>query len=152
MKPPNMEDTLVDFFESQQAADGDIDFFAWSVGEDGSDVVALGIRYVEPTGPSVYVAVLLAALTHYWGVDYWHHLGDVFLQQSIKQSFVSILQADEIDVAFEIGVLSLVAPVRARELFFSRGNVRRHQPKQSKLAAFLFGERAALVEQGILEQ
>src|SRR5882724_253435 len=80
------------------------------------------------------MTVAPAAIADGGRVNDRHHLGDVLLQQSIEQRFVTILKAIEKDIALKIILFALVVLVNARQLFFDSRRVIGQQPEQAKLS------------------
>src|SRR5688572_17517127 len=97
------------------------------------------------------MAVLPAAVTDCRRVDDGHHLADVFLQETIKERFVAILQSRQEHIALEVTLFSLVVFVGAGELLFDCGTVRWKQPQKPELSSLVLGKRTALVEQRIVQ-
>src|SRR6185436_13843600 len=132
--------------------DHDADVLRPEIRERRVDRVALRIRNVQAARPAVDAAIGLARLPDHRGVDDRHHLDQVLAEQPVERGLVAILQRHQVDVAFEVGRLLAIVAVDARELHLGRGHARRQQSVQAELAALVLGERAALVEEGLVEQ
>jgi hypothetical protein len=85
-------------------------------------------------------------------VDDWHHLGDVLLQQPVKEGLITILQSGEKDISFEVVRFTLVVSVYASQLFIDRRRVIRKQSQQTKPATIFLSKGTPLVKQRIIEQ
>src|SRR5689334_20316396 len=97
------------------------------------------------------MAVLPAAFTDRRRVDDRHHLTDVFLEETIKEYLVAILQGREEHVALEIALFSPIVFVSASELLLNCRTVQWQQSQQPKLAALSFGKCTAFVKQGTVQ-
>src|SRR5688500_9158346 len=98
------------------------------------------------------MAVLPAAFSNCRRIDDGHHLTDVFVQQTVKECLVAILQRRQKHIAFDIAVFSLVVFVGASELFLDSGTMHWKQSRKAKLASLIFGKGAALIQQRVVQQ
>src|SRR6476660_4032321 len=85
--------------------------------EHRKNILTMRIRNVEAPGPPKYVTVLATTLTHGWGVDDGHHLGDVLLQKPVEKRLVAVLQRRQKDIALQIIFFEQKIFVGASQLF-----------------------------------
>ena len=85
-------------------------------------------------------------------VDDGNHLLRVFLHQPVEERLIAILQGRQEDVLLERVRFALEIPVDAPQLLLDRENPRGQQAAQPEHVALEFGERRALVEQGVGQQ
>ena len=95
---------------------------------------------------------LLARFADHRCVDDRHHLVDVIVEEAEEQRFVPVLQADEVDVAFERRLLDAKVLIHPGQLLVHGADGRWHQPVEAELCALRRRERRALVREGIAEQ
>ena len=97
-------------------------------------------------------AIFEAGLADGRRVDDGDHLLGMLLHQPVEERLVAILQGGEEDVLLERIRLAPEIAVDALQLFLDREHPRRQQAAQSQRVALAFGERRALVEQGVGQQ
>ena len=98
------------------------------------------------------MAVELARLADRGRIDDRHHLFQVVGHHAVEERLVAVLQAHEVDVALEVGVLPAVGLEHARDLLVEGEDVRRQQPAQSQGDTLGRGERRPFVQQRIAQQ
>ena len=107
----------------------------------------------RPRGAAVDVRELLARLADDRRVHDRHHLVDVVVDQAEEQRLVPILQARQMDVPLEVGLLGREVLVDARQLLVHGADRRRHKARRGRAASrSAGGERGALVGERIAEQ
>src|ERR1051325_335142 len=96
---------------------------------------------------------ILAATFAYGGrVDDRHHLRDVFLQETIEESLVAVLQRSEEHIALEVGLFSPIVLVSSSQLLLNRGRMGWEQTGKTKLTSFILRKRAAFVKQWVVKK
>ena len=78
-------------------------------------------------------------------VDDGEHLGEVLLDERVKQDLVSLLETPQVRVLRERRRLALEGDVRPLELLVDRRDVWRQEPVEAEGDALVLGERRALV-------
>lgn len=116
------------------------------------DPVLVRIGDEETAGAAIDVGELLARLAHGRGVDDGQHLGQVVVQQTVKERLVGVLDIAQIDVLVQIVAKRHELAVGTLGLLFDGLDILGQQPFQIEAAALLAGEGAALVEQRCLQQ
>ncbi len=115
-----------------------------------SMLVGIAEKYSARLTPDF--AEALASFADRRRVHQRHHLFDIALQYGVKQGFVRVLQVPQVGIASEISltiVQRLKTPLR---LIFEIADMRRQQPVQRKVGAFIFSERRSLVQHGKINQ
>jgi hypothetical protein len=80
------------------------------------------------------------------------HFFNVVEEKPLEEDFVGILQSAQIDMPLKVIGLSLVGLVRADYLLIEVLDVRRQDPVQAKLAAFVRGERRAFIQHWAVQE
>ena len=106
----------------------------------------------QPARLAEQPAEMLAAGADRRRVGDRQQLLDVAGEQRVEHRFVGVLQFAQERVALEIGGEAAQHLQPPRHLLVERGDARRQQAVQLEVVAFLFGERGALVQEGIAEQ
>ena len=95
-------------------------------------------------------AILQAGLADGRRVDDGNHLLGVLLHEAVEERLVAILEGGEENVLLQrVGLAAEVAE-GADELLLDRHHLRRQETTEAERVAFGFGERRALVEQGVI--
>src|SRR3990172_3427770 len=81
-----------------------------------------------------------------------HHLFQVLEQHTVEERLVAILQADEMDVPLEVGLLPAVVLDHSRDLLLQREDHRGEQTLEPQRRPLVLRERRALVEERVVEQ
>jgi len=76
----------------------------------------------------------------------------MFDDEAIEERLVPVMQAHQVDVAFQVVLLPPVVLHRARDLFLDGEHLGRQEPFEPERQPFGLRERGSLVEQGILQQ
>src|SRR5258708_4437819 len=93
-----------------------VDFGVRPVAQYLLDRISQRIRNGQTSGTPIDVAKLLASQAHGRRIDDRHHLHHVIKHQTVKQSFVNILQLSQINVFLQIVRLYCKRFVRTRGL------------------------------------
>ena len=101
--------------------------------------------------PAENVAEFLARLADGGRVNDRHHLFQMVHDHAVKQRLVPVLQADDLDVAFEVAGLAAEIVHHALHLLVHGLDVRRQQAAQAERVAFRLGEGGAFVENGVVQ-
>src|SRR5215472_3700369 len=100
--------------------DHDLDGFVRRIIEQAANFIAIWIRDVQTARSAEYVTVKPAAFPDCGRVDDGHHLGDVLLQQSVKERLITILKRGEKDISLEVVALALVVSVNPEQMLVER--------------------------------
>src|SRR5690348_6243942 len=66
------------------------------------DIVPLRIGNIQSARPAIDMAVVLAGLANLWRIDDRTHLAYMFLEETVEERLVAVLQRCEEDVAFQV--------------------------------------------------
>ena len=122
------------------------------IGEDLLDALAVLQAQEQPARLAEQPAEVLAAGADRRRVGDRQQLLDVARQQRVEHRLVGVLQFAQERVALEIGGEAAQRLQPPRHLLVERRDPRRQQAVQLEIVALLFGERGALVEEGIAQQ
>ena len=132
--------------------DDDLGAVELRIGEDLLDALPVLQAQEQPARLAEQPAEMLAAGADRRRIGDRQQLLDVAGEQRVEHRLVGVLQFAQERVALEIGGEAAQRLEPPRHLLVQRGDPRRQQAVQLEVVALLFGERGALVEEGIAEQ
>src|SRR5215204_1285087 len=98
------------------------------------------------------MTVLTAPFANCRGIDDGYHFTDVFLQKTVKEYLVAVLQSSQKHITLKVGFFSSIVLVGAGELLFKSGRMQWKQSQKAELTSLIPGKRAALIEQRIVQE
>jgi hypothetical protein len=98
------------------------------------------------------VAVALADLPHFRGVDDRQGLREVVAQQAVEEGLVAVLQGAEEEEPLQVGRLLQEVLIAAGHLLLHGAHPGGQQPGQAEVVPLLLGEGGALVQQRAVQQ